>query len=69
MGWSGGSEVMSGVISSIKPRIKDLEDRKQIYREILDVLEGLDWDCFYECIGEDEAYDQLYRESYPDEEY
>ena len=66
MGWAGGSMVMIGVINSIKDRVKDKEIRKYIYTDVVNCLEDADWDCVEEALGYDEAFDEKFREWYPD---
>lgn len=60
MGFSRGSDIFSGVIAAVKPVVKNIDDRKAIYRQIIDVLNDADWDTQDECLGRDEAYDELY---------
>jgi len=62
MGWASGSDVMSGVISAVKTRVPDKEARVAIYRDIVNVLRDRDWDTMDECLGEDDAYDDIYNE-------
>ncbi|WP_421565717.1 hypothetical protein [Ochrobactrum sp. EDr1-4] len=65
MGWSSGSSTFSEIIKAVKPVVADKDDRKKIYRPILNAFEAQDWDTQDECVGEDEAYDELYNELYP----
>lgn len=68
MGWGSGSTVFSGVIAAVKVEVKDKEARKRIYAPIIEAFEAMDWDTLDECVGEDEAYDELYEAMYPDDE-
>ena len=65
MGWAGGSDVMSGIIAAIKPRVLEKTQRQEIYREIITVMENRDWDTQDECLGEDPAYDVVVKELHP----
>lgn len=65
MGWASGSSVMSAVIGGVKPQVADKEARKAIYKPIIDELEAGDWDTQDECLGEDDAYDEVMREMHP----
>ena len=67
MGWSSGSSTFSGIIAAVLPVVADKEDRKRIYRPIIQAFEDQDWDTQDECVGEDEAYDELYAELYPND--
>lgn len=68
MGWSSGSTTFSQVIAAVQPEVDDKEVRKRIYRPLIAAFEDQDWDTPDECVGEDDAYDELYAELYPDEE-
>ncbi len=65
MGWAGGSDVMSGIIAAIKPRVLEEKQRQEIYREIITMMEDRDWDTQDECLGEDPAYDVVMKELHP----
>lgn len=69
MGWSSGSRLFDTVIQAISNEVSDVEARKRIYRPLIDSFEEMDWDTQDECQGLDPAYDELYNERYPDEEY
>jgi hypothetical protein len=56
---------MSKVIAGVKPVVADKDDRKKIYRPIIEALEESDWDTQDECMGEDEAYDEAITELHP----
>ncbi|XKM40365.1 hypothetical protein A4U53_031030 [Rhizobium ruizarguesonis] len=58
---------MSKVIAGVKPVVADKDSRKAIYRPIIGALEDSDWDTQDECVGEDEAYDEIYFETYPND--
>lgn len=66
MGWSSGSSTFSQIIEAVLPVVTKKEDRKKIYLPILKAFEEQDWDTQEECLGEDEAYDEVYAELYPD---
>lgn len=68
MGWAGGSEVFSGIIAAVKREVAEKEVRKRIYQPIIEAFEDSDWDTQDECLGEDDAYDELYNEKYPPDE-
>ena len=68
MGWSRGSSLFSAIIRALKPAIPDEEQRKNVYRELVDAFRGRDWDTLSECLGEDPAYDAIYGEIYPEDE-
>ena len=71
MSWSGGSELMSSIISSLlKNGIND-EIRYEIYNDLIPVFEQEDCDTLYECAVEDDMFhkalyelDEYYREDY-----
>jgi len=65
MGWSGGSDLMSSVISAAKNYIDDAHCRKGFYKKVIDAFEDCDWDTQNECIGEDTAFDEALYELHP----
>jgi len=65
MGWASGSQVMDGIISVVKKEINDPEVRTKLYRGIIEVLEGEDWDTQNECEGIDDEYDKALMELHP----
>lgn len=69
MGWASASLIMNSVIDAVKPHVADKDARKEIYKPIFDALEDGDWDTQDECVGRDEAYDEIYSARFPDEDY
>lgn len=65
MGWASGSRVFRQIMDGIIPEVADKEARKRVYRPIIEAFEDSDWDTQEECMGLDEAYDELLREMYP----
>jgi hypothetical protein len=61
MSWSGGSEIMSQIISNIKDKM-DPEDRETLYKELITSFEDKDCDTLYECLNEDSVFDKVYKE-------
>lgn len=79
MGWSSGSEIMEGVIKSIKQRTEYVQGscgdpQPMIY--VTDVYEILihefetigDCDTLYECMDLDPLFEQAYKNVNPDNE-
>ena len=62
MGWASASSIMSDIIKAVKPIVPLKEDRKKIYKPIYDALVSKDWDTTDECVGKDEAYDEIYQQ-------
>lgn len=69
MGWSSGSRIFNGIIDAVKLEVADKEARKRIYEPIIEAFVDQDWDTLDECIGRDEAYDEIYAAMYPEEYY
>ena len=66
MGWSSGSYVMEGIIEGLnKSPHWDMDDRVEIYKVIIPVLEDQDWDNAGEIMGMDKAYDEALRFLHP----
>lgn len=66
MGWSSASRIMSDIIAAVAPHVADKDVRKSIYAPIIDSLENGDWDTQDECLGEDDAYDEILKAKHPD---
>lgn len=66
MGWSSGSSTFSEIIAAVKPNVADKEARKRIYLPIINAFENSDWDTQDECLGQDDAYDEVLKEMHPD---
>ena len=49
MGWSGGTDVMWGIINAFDEIELPEEVRVQFYRAAIAALEQRDWDCADEC--------------------
>ena len=60
MGWAGGSTVMSGIVGVFDSSCVSLShmERVALYKGIIEVLQGEDWDCTDDCFGEDDALDE-----------
>lgn len=68
MGWGSGSTLMDKIIHALKPEVKSKPARKKIYKLLIEAFEDQDCDTLYECVGQDEIYDELWEELYPEEE-
>lgn len=68
MGWASGSEVMGRIIKVVKKEVASKAKRKALYMGIIQALEDHDWDTQDECLGEDQAYDDVYNEQHPSED-
>lgn len=66
MGWASGSDVMTRIIKVVKKEVPSKTKRKVLYEGIVDALRDQDWDTLDECLGEDQAYDDVYNELFPD---
>lgn len=65
MGWASASRIMSDIMDAVIPVVPDKEARKKIYRPVIESLEEGDWDTQDECMGEDDAYDEVIKELHP----
>lgn len=68
MGWASGSNVMTRIIKVVKKEVPSKAKRKVLYMDIVDALRDQDWDTLDECLGEDQAYDDIYNELFPDDD-
>lgn len=68
MGWASGSAAMNDIIGKMLDAFPgDDEVRKKIYDILVETFTELDCDTLDECLGEDEAFDSVYREFYPED--
>ena len=66
MGWASGSSVMDIIIAALSYHIKDDTVRYQIYKLLIEALEGNDWDTQNECLGYDTMFDVALDSIHPD---
>lgn len=64
MGWASGSRLMSSVIDVIATNVDDEETRVTLYLGLIEVFEHFDCDTMDECLGNDDAFDEAYKEYY-----
>jgi len=66
MGWSKGTDIVTGLIEVLVVEVPNEEARVRIYKKVIDVCEDADWDTQGECRGLDPAYDRALHELHPD---
>lgn len=69
MGWASGSRLMSDLIESVKNNVDNFESRVDLYLEMIKNFEDADCDTLDECLGEDEAFDEAWNRSFPENVY
>ena len=69
MGWSTGSQVFEEIVTVLRSNVPNFEDRCDIYRELIPIFENYDCDTLDECAGADEAFDEVWSEMYPENDY
>lgn len=62
MGWSGGSEILSNVITAIKDHLSD-ECKLKVYRQLIEAFQKHDCDTLHECQGLDSMFDLALEEA------
>lgn len=65
MGWSGGSRLFGSLITTLMENVPEDAAREAIYRDMVDAFQDADWDTLDECLGDDEVYDAIYEELFP----
>lgn len=68
MGWASGSILFSDIIEALIKNIEDEEVREVIYKSIIPAFEDMDCDTLDECKEIDDAFDNVYRDMYPEED-
>lgn len=66
MAWSSGSTVFEGIINTLSENVPDHSARMSIYADLIELFEAYDCDTLGECLGRDAAFDEVYKEIYPD---
>jgi hypothetical protein len=66
MGWGSGSEVMHRIIPKLEEVVPHDEQRKEVYKVIIDAMEHGDWDTQQDCEGCDDSFDEALKELHPD---
>lgn len=68
MGWASGSRMMSEIIESVMENVSDEAEREDLYSDLIGIFEDFDCDTLHECLEIDEAFDEAYREKYPEDD-
>lgn len=68
MGWANGSRMMSEIIGAVTEAVSDDQERIELFTSLIDIFESYDCDTLHECVGEDDDFDEAYREKYPEED-
>jgi hypothetical protein len=58
MGWSGGSHIMREIIKTAMNTVPK-KNRREFYTDMIDLLEGEDWDTQDEALGLDPIFDAI----------
>lgn len=66
MGWSSGSRIMNEIIEVLKDVVDDRDERFDVYYRLIEIFENNDCDTLDECLNEDTAFDEAYRDIYPE---
>lgn len=69
MSWKSGTRIFVGIIDSLNEANIPDETRKEIYENLWNVFEDADFDSWYDLLGEDDIFDELYNEKYPEENF
>ena len=69
MAWSNGTSIFEEIAAVLRANVPDYESRRDIYRELITIFEdnGAELAEIYESV--DEAFDDIWREMYPDNDY
>jgi hypothetical protein len=69
MGWSSGSRLMAEIVSSIEDTVESHVCRVELYEKIIENFVNEDCDTLDECLGIYDAFDEAYRNLYPETEW
>jgi hypothetical protein len=59
MGWSGGSELLSGIATVLMDEVEDDDIRSNIYEQVVEMFADHDCDTIGECEGIDPILDAV----------
>lgn len=69
MAWSTGSQIFEEVATVIRANVADYEARCDIYRELIPIFEDNDAELYDVYKSVDEAFDEVWSEMNPDDDY
>lgn len=69
MAWSTGSEIFEEIVTVLRSNVPNFEDRCDIYRELIPIFENYDAELFDVYKTSDEAFDEVWSEMYPENDY
>ena len=69
MSWSNGTSIFEEIAAVLRANVADYETRCDVYRELISIFEdnGAELNDVYESV--DEAFDDVWREIYPENDY
>jgi hypothetical protein len=68
MGWTSGSSLACDLIVAAKSIISNEDERKDFYEQLILSFEEADCDTLDECVGIDEAFDEIWDSLRPSDE-
>ena len=60
--------MMGEIIEAVTEAVSDEQERVELYSALIDIFEDFDCDTLHECVGEDDDFDEAYKEKYPEED-
>lgn len=69
MGWASGSRLAIELIEAAKASIASDDERESFYEQMIYAFEEADCDTLDEATGVDEAFDRVWEDLYPSDEY
>jgi len=69
MAWSTGSQIFEEIVTVLRSNVPNFEDRCDIYRELIPIFENYDAELFDVYKTSDEAFDEVWSEMYPENDY
>jgi len=69
MSWKTGSTLFSEIIKTLMDNIDDEDTRASIYNDFIPIFENADCDNLFECTGIDPAFDLVWEDMHPDDDF
>lgn len=69
MGWASGSRLAAELIEAAKVSITSEDERESFYEKMIYAFEDADCDTLDEATGIDDAFDRVWEDLYPSDDY
>lgn len=68
MAWRNGASIFSSIIDTISSNVDDEDQRREIYKDLIELFEDHDCTNLEDCYGEDNVFNEVFCEIHPDKD-